>query len=304
MGTQIRETDGELYARTEGLKGSEILFSYPSVGATEQAVLAAVLADGVTLIQGAAREPEIGNLCRLLNHMGAKISGIESDTLRIKGVNELKDTVYDIPGDRIVAGTYLYAVMAAGGEAVLRGICPAELNRVFQTARQMGAKLEWENLPGASFIKVQINDRPDGIWVKTSPYPGFPTDLQSPLMALMAAGNGNGEIRETVFEERFGTAEELRKLGARIEIQKDRARIHGMYPLRGETVQAADLRGGAALVIAGLAAEGVTKIQNSHHIFRGYEDICGDLRALGARVRYKDLIQRPYTKTGECTRNL
>ena len=119
MGTQIRETDGELYARTEGLKGSEILFSYPSVGATEQAVLAAVLADGVTLIQGAAREPEIGNLCRLLNH-------IESDTLRIKGVNELKDTVYDIPGDRIVAGTYLYAVMAAGGEAVLRGICPAE----------------------------------------------------------------------------------------------------------------------------------------------------------------------------------
>ena len=168
----------------------------------------------------------------------------------------------------------------------------------------MGAKLEWENLPGASFIKVQINDRPDGIWVKTSPYPGFPTDLQSPLMALMAVGNGNGEIRETVFEERFGTAEELRKLGARIEIQKDRARIHGMYPLRGETVQAADLRGGAALVIAGLAAEGVTKIQNSHHIFRGYEDICGDLRALGARVRYKDLIQRPYTKTGECTRNL
>lgn len=304
MGTQIWETDGELYARTEGLKGSEILFSYPSVGATEQAVLAAVLADGVTLIQGAAREPEIGNLCRLLNHMGAKISGIESDTLRIKGVNELKDTVYDIPGDRIVAGTYLYAVMAAGGEAVLRGICPAELNRVFQTARQMGAKLEWENLPGASFIKVQINDRPDGIWVKTSPYPGFPTDLQSPLMALMAAGNGNGEIRETVFEERFGTAEELRKLGARIEIQKDRARIHGMYPLRGETVQAADLRGGAALVIAGLAAEGVTKIQNSHHIFRGYEDICGDLQALGARVRYKDLIQRPYTKTGECTRNL
>ena len=166
----------------------------------------------------------------------------------------------------------------------MRGICPAELNRVFQTARQMGAKLEWENLPGASFIKVQINDRPEGIWVKTSPYPGFPTDLQSPLMALMAAGNGNGEIRETVFEERFGTAEELRKLGARIEIQKDRARIHGMYPLRGETVQAADLRGGAALVVACLAAEGESLVSGYGHISRGYEDISRDLAAVGARI--------------------
>lgn len=285
METQIREKEGELHARTEGLRGSEILFSYPSVGATEQAVLAAVLADGVTLIQGAAREPEIGNLCRLLNRMGAKIGGIGTDTLKIKGVKELQDTVYDVPGDRIVAGTYLYAVMAAGGEMIMSGICPTELNMVFQTAGQMGAKLEWDDSRKSSYLKVRMDDRPDGIWLKTSPYPGFPTDLQSPLMALMAAGNGDGGIRETVFEGRFGTAEELRKMGARIEIWRDRARIHGIYPLHGETVQAADLRGGAALVIAGLAAEGVTKIQNSHHIFRGYEDICGDLKILGADVR-------------------
>lgn len=285
MGTQIQEMDGELYARTESLKGSEILFSYPSVGATEQAILAGVLADGVTLIQGAAREPEIGSLCRMLNHMGAKISGIGTDTLKIKGVTALQDTVYDVPGDRIVAGTYLYAVMAAGGEAVLTGIYPMELERVLKTAEQMGANLQWGDATEESYLKIQMEGRPRGIWVKTSPYPGFPTDLQSPLMAVMASGTGAGEIQETVFEGRFGTAEELRKLGARIEIWRDRARIRGIYPLQGNTVQASDLRGGAALVIGGLAAEGVTKIQNSQHIFRGYEDICGDLAALGAHVR-------------------
>ena len=284
MGTQIRETDGELYARTEGLKGSEILFSYPSVGATEQAVLAAVLADGVTLIQGAAREPEIGNLCRLLNHMGAKISGIESDTLRIKGVNELKDTVYDIPGDRIVAGTYLYAVMAAGGEAVLRGICPAELNRVFQTARQMGAKLEWENLPGASFIKVQINDRPDGIWVKTSPYPGFPTDMQPQIATLLALSTGTSTVTESIFENRFKYVDELSRMGASIKVEGNVAIIEGVEGFTGAAITAPDLRAGAALVVAGLVAEGYTTIDSIHFIERGYEDFEGKMTALGASM--------------------
>ena len=284
MGTQIRETDGELYARTEGLKGSKILFSYPSVGATEQAVLAAVLADGVTLIQGAAREPEIGNLCRLLNHMGAKISGIESDTLRIKGVNELKDTVYDIPGDRIVAGTYLYAVMAAGGEAVLRGICPAELNRVFQTARQMGAKLEWENLPGASFIKVQINDRPDGIWVKTSPYPGFPTDMQPLLMAALLKAGGRTDFIENVFDSRFGHAKQLSRFGADISVEGRQASVWGVRDLRGAVVSAGDLRGGAAMIIAALSAEGESLIVDPGHIARGYEHLDHKLRSLGADI--------------------
>lgn len=285
MGVQIQEMDGQLHAQAERLRGGEIIFSYPSVGATEQAILAAVLAEGITRIHGAAREPEIGSMCRMLEHMGANIQEIGTDTLKIQGVTSLKDRVCKVPGDRIVAGTYLYAVMASGGEAILTGIHAAQLEQVLQTAMQMGAKLEWKDYQEHSYLNVKMEKRPDNIWVKTSPYPGFPTDLQSPLMALMAAGNGEGEIQETVFEGRFGTAKELEKLGARIEIWRDRARIHGIYPLHGDMVQASDLRGGAALVIAGLAAEGVTRIQNSHHIFRGYEDICGDLKALGADVR-------------------
>jgi len=281
LGADIREEEGRVTARAARLQGGRICFPFPSVGATENAILAAVLADGVTTIQGAAMEPEIEALCTLLCSMGAKISGGGTDMIRIEGVRQLQDCVCRVPGDRIVAGTYLSCVMAAGGQAQLTGICLRELQAVLNVMTRMGAT--FQELPCG--VSICMGRRPRSVYVETGPYPGFPTDLQSPMLTLLSVGTGRGEICETIFEGRFATADQLRKMGAQITVDDRRALVTGIYPLKAASVEATDLRGGAALVAAGLAAEGVTEIGSCGHIFRGYEDICGDLRCLGAEIR-------------------
>ena len=287
LGAYIRENDGIIEAmcqRPEGLKGTEIHLSYPSVGATEQAVLGSVLAEGVTIIHGAAREPEISQLCRFLNNMGAVICGMGTDHLMIQGVEGLHDSSFKVEGDRIVAGTYACAVMAAGGEAVLKDIRPAELWAPLDELRKAGACVKAEEKD--RLIRVAFKERPLPLVIKTEPYPGFPTDLQSPFMAFLAGGRGTSYIEEKVFEGRFATAMALEQMGASIRTEGQRAAIEGRYPLKGAAVKARDLRGGAALVIAAMAAEGDTVITGCHHIERGYEDICRDMAALGAHIRW------------------
>lgn len=282
LGAEIQEREKGMEARAERLAGAMLSLSYPSVGATENAVMAAVLADGVTVLRGAAREPEVQELCRMLNGMGADISGIGTGCLKIRGVKELHDSCFSVPGDRIAAGTYLSCVMAAGGNAVLRGVRPGQLTRFLEMADEMGAVLWPEEDAGT--IRIAMEGRPHAVSAETGPYPAFPTDLQSPVLTLLAVSEGTGSIREKVFEGRFATVSQLKKLGAEITVDGDTARVQGRYPLQGTEVEAPDLRGGAALVAAGLAAQGETVIGGCSHILRGYEDICGDLRKLGAEI--------------------
>lgn len=281
LGAIIEEKGDKLLASANRLMGADIYFPFPSVGATENALMAAVYAQGITVIHGAAKEPEIITLCEFLNNMGAKIHGTGTSILTVTGVRELCDSEFTVAGDRIVAGTYLMAAMAAEGDIVIQGIQPGHLASSISLADRMGAELKQYE----SCLEVSMRGRPDCVDAITEPYPGFPTDLQSQLMAVMASAKGTGRIKETIFEGRFGTAKELHKLGADIIIEGKRADIHGLYPLKGNRVTATDLRGGAALVVAGLACEGVTEIHECHHIERGYEDICRDLSSLGAAIR-------------------
>ncbi len=282
LGARISELgDEKLAARAERLRGALVRLPFPSVGATENILLAAVLAEGTTVIAGAAAEPEIGQLCRFLNAMGAKISGIGTASLRIEGVPRLHDAEFAVDGDRIVAGTYLACVMAAGGSAAVRGIDSGQLDRVLEVFAAMGADIR----AAGSDIRIAVKERPKAVSLTTGPYPGFPTDLQSPLLSVLAVSSGSGSIRETVFESRFAAAAELEKMGARITVEGCTARVEGRFPLTGASVNATDLRGGAAMAVAGLAAEGRTEIRECGHIFRGYEDICRDLESLGAHIR-------------------
>ena len=273
----------DLHIKALTCLGGEISFPYPSVGATENALLAAVLSRGITRIEGAAKEPEIEELCLLLNQMGAKIQGAGTGSLTVTGVKRLFGVTRRVAGDRIVAGTYLAAVMARGGKVLLKGINPKHLLSVLETFSRSGAVFHM----GEDQIEVVMEGCPRGFDIVTGPYPEFPTDLQSPAMAVMAAARGDSRIKETVFESRFATAGELLKLGARIEIDGRNARIFGAagkFPLKGAELEARDLRGGAAAVIGGMAAEGETKITGCRYIRRGYEDICRDLKALGASI--------------------
>lgn len=284
LGAEIEEdrVHEMISARTCGLHGGVVKLPYPSVGATENALLAAVLAEGVTTIGGAAREPEIQELCRFLNHMGAEITGGGTDVITIRGTRELKDSAYHAAGDRIVAGTYLAAAAAAGGEITIKGIDTSHMEAVLEEFEHMGLNLQRRE----NSIKAVMEGRPHGRLIRTGPYPGFPTDLQSLMMAVMSTSDGAGILEENVFEGRYETAKEMKKLGADIRIEDKYAYITGTYPLRGNDVNALDLRGGAALVVAGLASEGITRIHQCHHILRGYEDICRDLSMLGASVSY------------------
>lgn len=289
LGAEVTEHDDGLIqvkcGEAKGLKGTELHLPYPSVGATEQAVLASVLAREVTVIHGAAREPEIIQLCRFLNNMGAVICGMGTDHLMIQGVKELHDSSFCVEGDRIVAGTYGAAVAAATGSVTLREVSASELELPLEMLRQSGAKVRVDTCCKQQ-IRITMKERPAPLDIRTGPYPGFPTDLQSPFMALLASGSGTSTIVEKVFEDRFATAGELRKMGASIETDERRAVIVGRHALKGARVQASDLRGGAALVVAALAARGETIIENCQHIQRGYEDICRDMAALGANIRW------------------
>lgn len=287
LGADIRVEGERITASTVGLAGSRVELLFPSVGATENVIMAAVAARGITVLSGAAKEPEIETLCLFLQEMGAGISGVGTSELTIEGGKELHDVTFNIPGDRIVAGTYLGAVMNAGGEVLLKGAPVRHMEENIRLARHMGAEL----FIRPEGILVRMEGRPKAADFATGPYPEFSTDLQSVMMAVASIADGTSFIQETVFEKRFSTAKELQKLGAHIIIDERTARVEGVFPLRGGDVCAQDLRGGAALVVAGLAAGQVTRVCGYSHISRGYEDICRDLQGVGAGIELLQLQQ-------------
>lgn len=282
MGAVLELEDGYVSAQTENhLTGSTVYFDIPSVTGTENILMAAVLAKGETVIKNAAREPEVGNLVDMLISMGAKIGGKNTDRLTISGVKNLKPAEITTIPDRIETGTYLVAVGATGGEATLTHCNPAHLPSLIEKLRAAGLIIkESENA-----IYVARPARVQSIDIKTQPYPGFPTDLQAQLMALMSLANGLSVITETIFENRFMHVAELQRMGAEIKTNGNSAIVKGIKRLQGAQVMATDLRASASLVVAGLAAEGITEISRIYHLERGYEDMVEKLQALGARVR-------------------
>ena len=282
MGVEFLETDGKLHATADRLHGAEIVLPKPSVGATENVILAAVCAEGDTVLEGAAREPEIEALCDYLGACGAWIEGTGSGRIVIRGGRKLYGTEFSIPADRIVAGTYLLACMGTGGNIFLENAYGSELEAVLQVAEQMGGHICSTN----QGIYVQGPIRPKAVsHIETAPYPGFPTDLQSMALAVETVGEGETVIEETIFENRFRVVEELRQRGACIEQMDERSvLVKGVPSLTGTEVTAKELRGGAALVIAALMARGKTTVSGCSYIYRGYENICRDFRELGARV--------------------
>ncbi len=282
MGVEFREQDGKLRAVAENLHGAEILLPMPSVGATENVILAAVCAEGDTVLEGAAKEPEIKALCNYLEHCGAWIEGAGTDKLIIRGGKKLRGTEYTIPADRIVAGTYLLACLGCGGNVFLERAPVDELEAVLEVARRMGGRF----CVSEKGIYVQGPKQPEGAGrIETATYPGFPTDLQSVVLAVATLSRGETIIEETIFENRFRVVEELRRMGASIEqLSESSVLVRGVEVLQGTDVTAKELRGGAALVLAGLMAQGETTVSGCRYIYRGYENICRDFRELGARI--------------------
>lgn len=282
MGAVFCEEETYLEARCRKLEGCDLYLPYSSVGVTENVLLAAAKASGMTRIYGAAKEPEIIELCSFLTVMGVRISGIGTENLSIMGGNLKKSVEYTICTDRIVAGTYLLAVAAAGGDVVLKNAPLEHMKSTIQIIGKLGAVLRRDGRD----VRIQMNSRPEAVrYIYTAPYPGFPTDLQSPLLAVLCKGKDSSFIEEKVFENRFLIVEELRKMGARIHIEGRTAHISPVETLKAGTLEAKDLRGGAALIVAALGAEGTSMIQNADVIFRGYEDIAGDLGSVGAIIR-------------------
>ncbi len=281
MNVCLKEEDGLIQCNTNGIKGNDILLKFPSVGATENTILAAVLASGKTRIFNAAMEPEICELCKFLTACGAKIFGAGTKRIEVDGVDFLHCVEYTAASDRIVAGTYLAAVAGCGGEAILTGIGCGSLHSVVGVLRSMGCGI----VCGDNYIIIASSGRLRAIpSIKTAPYPGFPTDMQSQIMSLLMTAEGKSIITEEIFEDRYQNVTEQLKFGADILVKERDATIHGVEKLTGCDVYASELRGGAALVIAGLMAEGKTRIYNPNFIGRGYEDICRDLSLLGAQI--------------------
>ncbi len=285
LGARMTEKEDRIMLRCEKLVGEEIVLSYPSVGATENLLMAAVLAKGRTVLYNCAMEPEIDDLAFHLIQMGAKIKGIGTNVLTIDGVEQLHGAKCCVLFDRIVAGTYLLAAMYTKGEVQLQDIYdPRRLQSVLSFLEEMGALVE----VGEGEVEICAKHTFGGIHIDTRPYPGIPTDLQSVFLVLATNATEQSFIYENIFESRFRVTDELKKMGADITVCDNKAIVNPAGRLHGARVEATDLRGGAALVIAGLQAEGETEIEQISYIQRGYEDIVEDLRALGANIVYKD----------------
>ena len=280
MGAAISVEHGYMHASAERLRGARIVMDLVTVTGTENLMMAAALAEGTTVLENAAREPEVVDLARCLLAMGAKIEGAGTDVIRIEGVRSLGGADYPVMPDRIETGTYLAAAAAAGGRVRLLGAAPASLDATLDKLREAGARIE---AVGDS-ISIEASGRPKSISVRTAPYPAFATDMQAQFMALATIAEGTALITETIFENRFMHALELQRLGADISIQGNTALVRGVERLQGATVMATDLRASAGLVIAALVAEGQTEIQRIYHLDRGYETLEKKLSALGARV--------------------
>ncbi len=283
LGADIDYGYGTVEARARQLAGNRIHLDFPSVGATENILMAAVLARGNTVIENAAEEPEIVDLANYLNAMGASVRGAGTKLIRVKGVDKLTGTTHKIIPDRIEAGTFLVAAACTGGEVLVENVIPEHLKPVLAKLREAGVHVLEEQCG----IRVIPEGKMQGIKVKTMPYPGFPTDMQPQVMAMLCFASGNSIVTETIFENRFQHVSQLEKMGARIKISGRSAIIEGDRPLHGAAVQASDLRAGAALVVAGLAAAGESRIGRLRHIDRGYEQFEQKLRSLGACIQRK-----------------
>ena len=281
MGVQISKEHGYVLAETKGLKGARIYLDFPSVGATENLMMAAALAQGSTVIENAAEEPEIVDLANFINSMGGKVRGAGTKIVKVEGVKELRGTEHQVIPDRIEAGSYLMAAAITGGELILENVITDHLKPIIAKLEEVGCSI----YEGDNSLHIIAGRNLEAADIKTLPHPGFPTDMQAQYMALMTKAHGASVITETVFENRYMHAEELRRMGADIRINGRSAVVEGPCQLQGATVKATDLRAGAALVIAALAAEGLTEITNTYYIDRGYDQLVAKLQSVGAKIR-------------------
>ncbi len=274
-------------AHATKLVGAEIFFDVVSVGATINVMLAASMAEGTTVLSNVAKEPHVVDVANFLNMMGATVKGAGTDVIRITGRQKLHGCGYAIIPDQIETGTFMIAAAATMGDVIIKNVIPTHMEAVSAKLMESGARVI-EGDDGRDFyLRVVMNDRPRAINIKTLPYPGFPTDLQQPIMAYLCAANGLSTINETIFENRFNHVRELRRMGASISVKDFSAKVKGIPSLRGADIYATDLRAGASLMVAGLAASGTTNVHDIHFIDRGYEFLESKLRALGADVTRK-----------------
>jgi UDP-N-acetylglucosamine 1-carboxyvinyltransferase len=281
MGATIEMAQGYMIARANRLKGARICLDIITVTGTENLMMAAALADGVTVIENAAREPEVLDLAACLTAMGAKISGAGTDVITVEGVERLHGARHSVMPDRIETGTFLVAAAVTGGDVRLTGARPKTLDAVLDKLREAGVKIE----TGDDWIHVKANGALKAVNVRTAPYPAFPTDMQAQFMALNCVAQGTSRVVETIFENRFMHVQEMQRLGADIAVEGNTAVIKGVVALNGATVMATDLRASASLVISGLVARGTTTVERIYHLDRGYERIEEKLSRLGARIR-------------------
>jgi UDP-N-acetylglucosamine 1-carboxyvinyltransferase len=284
MGASINQERGFVESKVNGrLKGARIYLDFPSVGATENIMMAASLAKGETVIENAATEPEIVDLANFLNKMGAKINAAGTDTIRIEGVDSLKGVEHEVIPDRIEAGTFMVATSAVGGDVLLENVRVDHLNPIIAKLKEAGTAIYEEE----NGLRIISKERPNSLDLKTLPYPGFPTDMQAQMGSLLSVAKGTSVIVETIFENRFMHLNEIARMGANVKIEGRTAIIEGVDKLTGTHVKATDLRAGASLIISGLLAEGETQITEIEHIDRGYENIVEKFQALGVQIRRK-----------------
>ena len=283
LGSEIKSENGYVNAYTEKLVGKEIYLDFPSVGATENIIMAASLAEGDTIIENAAEEPEIVDLANFINSMGGNIVGAGTKTIRIKGVKKLHKTEHTVIPDRIEAGTYMVAAAATGGDIMVENVVPSHLQPIIAKLREAGVTIEEYD----DKIRVVSGGIIKPVDIKTLPYPGFPTDMQAQFMAMLSKADGTSIINETIFENRFMHVNEMSRMGLNARVEGNSAILKGNSHLSGAKVRATDLRAGAALIIAGLLADGETEITEVYHIKRGYSNIVEKLQNLGADIRYE-----------------
>ena len=285
LGINIEEKGGFIHCKCDRIVGAEIDLDFPSVGATENIILATVLSEGTTTITNAAMEPEIEDLAKFLNKMGAKIEGAGTNIVKITGVKQLKDVGYKIMPDRIETGTYLCMAAATGGKIKVLNAEPDHITPILHKLQECGCKVEAKG----KTIELEAPKKLKAVDIKTMPYPGFPTDMQSIFGSMLSIAKGTSIIIENIFENRYKYTQELQKMGAKIQVEGKMAVIKGIRKLNSSKVEASDLRGGAALVLAGLSAKGTTYVSNIEYIQRGYEHLEEKLQKLGANIKVKDI---------------
>lgn len=287
LGAKVKIEHGAVIVKAERLIGTNIFFDVVTVGGTINVMLAATLAEGTTVLENAAREPHIVDVANFLNSMGANIKGAGTDVIRITGVEELKGCDYSVIPDQIEAGTFMIATAACGGHVKITNIIPKHLESMGAKLIEMGVDLEY----GDDYVDVNSYRELKGVNIKTAPYPGFPTDIQQPMSSLLSISKGRSMVSESIYESRLKHVDELKKMGANIKVEGTTAIIDGVDKLTGAVTKATDLRAGAAMVIAGLVAEGVTEIFNIDHIDRGYPHIENKFKALGADIRRETITE-------------